>query len=163
MLVFCVLLFEKRPFWSAVLFIFAMLILVCMLLYFFRLAPRLAQDLPVKVSGLQGRDSDIMSYIATYLLPFVVFPLDSWEQIVALGIVIFVIGYVYVNSNMLHINPMLNLAGFHLYEVTLEGKKDHFSLISRGRIALGATLEVIDLNSGMLLEKELKRNDTKKA
>ena len=40
----------------------------------------------------------------------------------------------YVHSNMIHINPMLNLFGYHLYEITLvEGET--YALLTGRRIS----------------------------
>ena len=156
MLVFCVLLVIKQPFWALGVFIFAFLVFGVMLIYFFWLAPTVTPDPQVKVRELQGRDSDAMSYMATYLLPFVVYPLDGWQQIVALAIVVFVLGYVYVNSNMIYINPMLNLVGFHLYDVAVEHDDKHYSLIAHRRITYGDTLHPITLGNGIIMDKGVK-------
>jgi len=156
MLVFCVLLVAKQPFWALGVFIFALLVFAVMLIYFFRLAPKVTADAPVKVRELHARDSDAMSYMATYLLPFVVYPLEGWQQILALAIVVFVLGYVYVNSNMIYINPMLNLAGFHLYDVAVEHDEKHYSLIAHRRIVHGDILHPIKLGDDILMDKGVK-------
>jgi hypothetical protein len=62
------------------------------------------------------------------------------------------IGMLYINSNMIHINPMLNLFGYHLYEVTLEDGDVH-SLVTRRRVRYKETLTVIRLGDEILFEK----------
>jgi hypothetical protein len=156
MLVFCVLLVANQPLWALGVFIYSLFVFTVMLIYFFRLAPSVTADPPVKVRELHGRDSDAMSYMATYLLPFVVFPLQGWQQILALAIVAFVLGFVYVNSNMIYINPMLNLVGFHLYDVAVEHDEKHYSLIVHRRITYGETLHPITLGDGILMDKGVK-------
>jgi hypothetical protein len=94
-----------------------------------------------------------MSYIASYLIPFVALPFSGWQQGIALLILIVVLGIVYVNSNMIHINPMLNLLGYHLYEITVEDSKETYSLITRRRMGRGETLHLIDIGEGIFLEK----------
>lgn len=54
---------------------------------------------------------------------------------------------------MIHINPMLNLEGYHLYEVTLGDGAIH-SLITRRKIKKGERLSVIKLGADILLEKK---------
>ena len=38
----------------------------------------------VDFSGVEKRDENVVSYIASYLIPFVTFPLDKPEQTIAL-------------------------------------------------------------------------------
>lgn len=108
----------------------------------------------VKIKDIQRRDAEAMSYIVSYLIPFLAVPFNGWEQGFALAIFFLVLGVLYVNSNMIHINPMLNLAGYHLYEITLEDGAVH-SLLTRRRILRGEKLSVIKAGEDILLEKEV--------
>jgi hypothetical protein len=94
-----------------------------------------------------------MSYIVTYIIPFLAVPFNGWEQGIALLIFFLVLCILYVNSNMVHINPMLNLAGYRLYEITLDDGAVH-SLITRRRIVRGESLSVIKLGEDILMEKK---------
>lgn len=107
----------------------------------------------IKVGELQRKDAEAMAYIVTYIIPFLSIPFSGWQEGVALGIFFMVLGILYVNSNMIHINPMLNLVGYHLYEVTLENGGNH-ALISRRRIVRGDTLSAVKLADDIFLEKQ---------
>jgi hypothetical protein len=93
-----------------------------------------------------------MAYIVTYIIPFLAIPFGGWKEGIALSIFFVVIGILNVNSNMIHINPMLNLSGYHLYEVTLENGDVH-SLVTRRRIRHRETLTAVRLGDDILLEK----------
>ena len=82
--------------------------------------------------------------------------MDGWQQGAALLIFIAVLGIVYVNSNMIHVNPMLNLMGYHLYEITVEKSEVPHALITHHRVALGETIHLIDIGDGMFLEKRVR-------
>ena len=151
-LIFFFLFIEQQPVWSIAILAIGVLGLVVMLLYFFYFARRFA-PIQEKITGLHGRDAEPMSYIASYLIPFVALPFSGWQQGIALLILIVVLGIVYVNSNMIHINPMLNLLGYHLYEITVEDSKQTYSLITRRRIGRGEALHLIDIGEGIFLEK----------
>ena len=146
---FCLLVSKYR--WQAVAILAVGIIGLIGMVVYLRVANRLA---PIKiiVAGLQRRDAEAMSYIVSYVIPFLAIPFSRWEQAVALGIFFVVLGILYVSSNMIHINPMLNLAGFHLYEITLKDGGIH-SLISRRRIVRGETLSVVKAGADILLEK----------
>ena len=149
-LIFFVL-FVGKELWIAIGFIVIGLVGLIGMVIFLRIANRFG-PIKVKASGLQRRDGEAMSYIVSYIIPFLAIPFSGWEQGVALTIFFIVLGVLYVNSNMVHINPMLNLSGYHIYEITLEDGEIH-SLISRRRIMRGETLSVIKVGEDILLEK----------
>ena len=154
-LIFFFLFIEQQPLWAGIVLAIGLLGLIIMLVFFLQLAPRLA-PIQEKVTGLQGRDTEAMGYIASYLIPFVAIPFGGWQQGVALLIFIVVLSIVYVNSNMIHINPMLNLVGYHLYEITIEHSETPHALVTRRRVVRGETLLLIDVGSGIFLEKGTK-------
>ncbi|MCU1240741.1 MAG: hypothetical protein JWO71_1467 [Candidatus Acidoferrum typicum] len=106
----------------------------------------------VKASLVERHDAEAMAYIVTYVIPFLSIPFNGLQQGIAQSIFFVVLGILYVNSNMIHINPMLNLAGYHLYGVTLEDGGTH-SLIARHRIVRGQQIRAIKLADDILLEK----------
>ena len=92
--------------------------LLCLLglLGYIRFA-RTINPVPLKIAGLNRRDGEAMSYIVSYLLPFIALPSSNTGDLISLGIFIGVLAVLYVNSDMIHINPVLNLIGWHIYEV----------------------------------------------
>lgn len=151
-LIFFLLFIGQQPIWAIVVLTIGTAGLIMLLLYFFQFARRLA-PIQERIVGLHTRDGETMSYIASYIIPFVAIPFGGWQQALALLIFVLVLGIVYVNSNMIHINPMLNLMGYHLYEITVEHSGEPYSLITRRRIERGETLRLVDIGSGIFLEK----------
>ena len=151
-LIFFFLFVEQQPVWAIAVLAISFSGLIIMWLYFFLFAPRLG-SIQERINSLQRRDADVMGYIASYLLPFVAIPFGGWQQGAALLIFVAVLGIVYVNSNMIHINPMLNLFGYHLYEITLEHSEAPHSLITRRHIAVGETIHLVDIGDGIFLDK----------
>jgi hypothetical protein len=122
------------------------------MLVYLRTAQRLG-GMRVTLAGFQRRDAEAMAYVVTYVIPFLAIPFSGWREAIALTIFLVVLGILYVNSNMIHINPMLNLFGYHLYEVTLEDGGIH-SLITHRRIRHRAALMVVKVGDDILLEKQ---------
>lgn len=118
---------------------------------YLRLIGRLG-PVQIKPESVQRRDGEAMSYIVSYVIPFLAVPFSGWEQGVALAIFFVVLAILYVNSNLIHINPMLNLAGYHLYEITLDNG-EVYHLIGRGRVVRGQTLLVVKAGDDILVEK----------
>ena len=65
-----------------------------------------------------------------------------------------VIGVLYANSNMIHTNPMLNIAGYHIFEIE-DGDGNTMALVrERSYIRTGSELNVISIGDYVLLEKD---------
>ena len=105
----------------------------------------------VTVKASSRRDSEAMSYIVSYLLPFIVLPSCDTGSVIGLGIFLIMLCVLYVNSGMIHINPTLNLVGWHIYDVTLDND-DNCTLVTRHRVHRGRAITVVDLDDNIYLE-----------
>ena len=86
-LIFFFLFIQQQPAWAIAILAIGVMGLVIMLLYFFYFAQRFA-PIQEKITGLHGRDAEPMSYIASYLIPFIALPFSGWQQVTALLILI---------------------------------------------------------------------------
>lgn len=150
--IFFVLFLRKDPLTAIAILSFGTLGLVGLAVYL-RVVNRFG-PISVKVKDVTKRDAESMSYIVSYVIPFLAVPFNGFEQGVALGVFFVVLAILYVNSNMIHINPMLNLGGYHIYEVTLEDETIHALISRKRRITRGATLSAIKVGEDILLEKQ---------
>lgn len=105
----------------------------------------------VRITSWSRRDSEAMSYIVSYLLPFIALPTIDAGGGIGLSIFLLMLCVLYMNSGMIHVNPTLNLAGWHIYEVILEND-DGYTLITRCRVRKGREIKVIDLDNNIYLE-----------
>ena len=86
------------------------------LLAFFKTAHTISTN-EISVKEHVARDGDSMSYIVTYLVPFLDIKFDELSNIIGVGIIFLVLGVLYVNSNMIYTNPVLNIVGFHIFDI----------------------------------------------
>jgi len=149
--IFFVLFIDKNRLAAFFILFVGLIGLIGMCIYFLCTAQRIGPEL-IRVDSIQRRDGEAMSYIVSYVIPFLAVPFSGWKQGIALAIFFMVLGILYVNSNMIHINPMLNLMGYYLYEVTIENGSVLF-IITRSRIGRGDSLSVIDIGENIRLEK----------
>jgi hypothetical protein len=101
------------------------------------------------IDSISKQDSEVMSYIVTYIIPFLSIPFAGWQQAITIFLFLFIIGVLYVNSNMIHINPILNLLGFHLYKIT-SGNNSYF-MLSKHKIRQNQTIKAINISDDILL------------
>jgi len=129
------------------------LISVVVLFVFLHNVRKLTAD-KVAIPSVISRDGDAMSYIVTYLLPFLAVKLNDVTDVASLGMVLFVIGLLYVNSNMIYTNPVLNIAGYHVFEIQDSEGKTAALICKRSYIRTGSELNVISVGDYVLLEKQ---------
>jgi hypothetical protein len=109
-----------------------------------------------QITAVEKRDENVVSYIASYLIPFVTFPFDKPEQAAAILIFVGVLLVLYVNSNMIYINPMFNLAGYHLYEITIDSDQVSHYLLTRRQVKPNTTLYFVEMSTNFYLERKAK-------
>lgn len=111
-----------------------------------RLNPR-----SMSIQSMNKRDGEVMSYIVSYLLPFIALPSGSLADKISLGIFLIVLIVLYINSDMLHINPILSLTGWHVYDVSLTNGENYI-LLSRRAARKGREMKVINVCEDILME-----------
>jgi hypothetical protein len=97
-------------------------------------------------------DGDVMAYVATYLLPFLGLDLSDATGIVVFAGFLFVVGVVYVNSNMLFVNPLLSLAGYRTFRVVDTGGTEYRLLTRRKDIDPGSSITPAQVGRYVRLE-----------
>lgn len=104
------------------------------------------------VESYRSRHSDVAGYIATYIIPFSLINTFRWEDWISAGLLFLVIGYVYVSSDMICINPVLSLFGFRIFRV-VEQQGIEFMLVTRSR-SVPSTVRAHRMSDGVYLEHE---------
>ena len=122
-----------------------------LLLFYLKQSSTLAVD-HIVVEKISGKDSEAMSYFVTYLIPFLDIKLDEIASSVSLLLLFLVVGVLYVHSNLIYINPTLNLMRYHLFEIELEGGMTSALLSKRSIVERGASITVVSLGEQILLE-----------
>jgi hypothetical protein len=142
-LIFFVILFPEHHMVAVSILAVGSIGLIWMLLYLKKAES--VSPFQMKIAAFHRRDTEAMPYIVMYIIPFLAIPLHGWKGGIALSIFFVVLGIVYVNSNMIHINPMLSLFGYHLYEVTTEDGGVHSLLAKRSIRHCGGERYMCDL------------------
>ena len=61
------------------------------------------------VLSVEDRNPDVAVYAATYLLPFLPVFSGTWQDYVSLAGFICLLGFIYVRSRLIYLNPLLLL------------------------------------------------------
>src|SRR4029077_12548976 len=95
---FCLLLGKNRPLAIVILAVGGLGLLGISV--YFRLARRL-NPTRITVASVQRRDAEAMSYIVSYIVPFLAMPFQSLEEALSLAVSFFLIGFLYLHYKYL--------------------------------------------------------------
>ncbi|GIP38448.1 hypothetical protein J31TS4_17280 [Paenibacillus sp. J31TS4] len=74
----------------------------------------------VEIKKVISREQDVLTYIATYILPLVSLNLNTWNDTWVTLFLLVLILWLSLRSEMLYINPLLFALGYHIYSVETE-------------------------------------------
>lgn len=116
----------------------------------------------VRVTSAEGMNHIYISYLMTYIIPFLSLNctrfLDSLSLIILLGIVCII----YVNSNLLYVNVFFSLFKYNLFRVADKDGKEYYVMTKRWQIyndEVIATAAISDVNERFLLDVRGTVND----
>lgn len=88
---------------------------------------------PEKISTTKNSGVEYLSYLATYIIPFVGLKFEPWNNLLASIILFLLIGFIYTKTNLIYANPTLALFGFYIYEIETDQGETR-TIISKGQI-----------------------------
>jgi len=108
---------------------------------------------PLKIENVQRKDAEVIAYIFAYVFPFLGLKIDDPANVIGLAIFFLVLMILNVSSNMVHINPALNLLGYHVYDITTVDEDSHTVITRRNRLVRGTELRVVLVSDGVSMER----------
>ena len=105
------------------------------------------------VVSVQRKDSEVMSYIVTYIIPFLGLDLSSFANQFSLCLFFFMLMIIYINTNLIHINPMLNMAGYHIYEIENNDGEIQTIISKKSRLVNKDKLRLVMIGDNLFMEK----------
>lgn len=121
-------------------------------LYYLRFNYKIAgsKSIPVEVSSVEDINYEHLTFLTTYIIPLICFNLTSERYLIALGLLLVVIGVIYVRTDKFYANPTLAVLGFRLYSVKLTrrtGEEVKVTLITRDQIKDGDQIRFLELDN----------------
>lgn len=97
---------------------------------------------------VNNRNSESIGYVATYIIPFVFQSFSSLYEVFAIFFIFAIIYSIYVNSNMLLINPVLNIFHYSIFEIRYKFKdteKTGFVIVYNPVIEEDTTIKIYQI------------------
>jgi hypothetical protein len=113
----------------------------------------------IEVDKILPKEGEVLSYIAVYLVPFLGVDLSKADDVVAFCAFLLVLGAVYVNSNMLFVNPLLSIASYHTFEIH-DPHGNVFTVLTRQRnLDKGVTITPAQVDQYLRVDPTWRRGD----
>lgn len=107
-------------------------------------------SIPVEISSVEDVSYEHLTFLTTYIIPLICFNLESVRYLIALFVLLFVIGIIYVRTDRFFANPTLAVLGFRLYSAVVKrrtGKEVKVTLISKGVLSSGDKIRFLELDA----------------
>lgn len=122
-----------------------------------------AKNLPVEILECESVNYENLSFLATYIIPLVCFPMETDREVFVMFSVIVIIGCIFVKTNLYYTNPSLILLGFNVYRVKTNSKKafQQGIVIVKGKLNEGESIKYLSLSDNVYFGRTLKNEDTR--
>ena len=116
-----------------------------------------AKNLPVEIQECESVNYENLSFLATYIIPLVCFPMETEREIFVMFSVIIVIGCIFVKTNLYYTNPSLVLLGFNVYKVTCKSKSAFGGgiVILKGKLEKNDNIKYMSLSDNVYFARRL--------
>lgn len=116
------------------------------------------KNLPVEIEECESVNYENLSFLATYIIPLVCFPMDTERQIFVMFSVIIFIGCIFVKTNLYYTNPSLVLFGFNVYKVKCKSGKAFGTgiVIIKGKLNKKDNIKYMSLSDNVYFARRVK-------
>ncbi|MEZ2727398.1 anti-phage protein KwaA [Pseudomonas putida] len=140
--------------------IIALLFLAFGTLFYLRFDYRIAgsKSIAAKIVKIEDVNYEHLTFLTTYIIPLICFNLTSTRYLLALGLLLVIIGIIYIKTDKFYANPTLAVLGFRVYKVTLEtrlGLKENLVVISKERLTEGDNINRLSLDEKVYFARKV--------
>ncbi|MCP8900941.1 anti-phage protein KwaA [Gilvimarinus xylanilyticus] len=118
-----------------------------------------ATDIPFEITKIEDINYEHLTFLATYVVPLISFDFGSGRQMIVLALLLVVMGFIYIKTDLFYANPSLALLGFHIYRASgsfKNGERDGIVLICRSRLVENQKVSYIKLDERIYYVKGAK-------
>ena len=81
------------------------------------------------ITDCKSENYEQLTFLATYIIPFFGFSFTEPGRLLAYGVLLFVIGMIFVKTDKYYANPTLALFGYKLYRVTMADAQQRYESV----------------------------------
>jgi len=115
-------------------------------------------DIPFEIKKVESINYEHLTFLATYVVPLISFDFSSGRQMIVLILLLVVMGFIYIKTDLFYANPSLALLDFRIYRADggfKTGDRSGIILISRERLTVGQRVSYIRLDERIYYTKRV--------
>ena len=89
---------------------------VLFLLFIIQKSSKMSGDYQ-EINEAEDKSNQFLEYIIAYIIPFLGFNIGNIPDMISLLIIFLMVGVLYVKSDLIYMNPILNFIGYKLYKI----------------------------------------------
>lgn len=129
----------------------------------FRFQMKGTPELSVKITEIENIDYEHLTFLTTYILPLVCFQFENLRYILTFIIILFVIGLIYIRTDLFYANPTLAILGFRIYKISGEFRKGEIRtekiLITKNKLQLNDRIKYFKLDERIYYASKINTNE----
>lgn len=102
------------------------------------------------VENVVDNTSETLTYLIPYIIAFLGLQLTKWQDIFSFLILLGIVFVVYIRSNLILMNPILNAIGYKFYKVKI-GTGPDILIITKKDLKAGITIKTKRISKGLYL------------
>lgn len=113
---------------------------------------------PAEITSIKNENYEYLTFLTTYIIPLICINLGELRYVIVLGILLLIIGSVFVKMDLYIGNPTLALLGYRLYRIEAKGfsSTDGILVISQDKLKAGTSIKWIKITDAVWVAKEHK-------
>jgi hypothetical protein len=120
-------------------------------------------ELSFKVTEIENIDYEHLTFLTTYIIPLVCFQFENLRYIIVFIIILFVIGSIYIRTDLFYANPTLAILKFRIYKVSGEfrngEKRQNRILISKDKLTKDDRVKYLKLDERIYYASKVGTNE----
>ena len=115
-----------------------------------------ATSIPVEISNVEDVNYEHLTFLTTYIIPFISLDLAKPGYPIALAVLLVVTGIMFVKTDKFYANPSLAVLGYRLYSAQVRkrtGVTVKAVIITKARLQEGSTIEYLVLGERVFYAK----------
>lgn len=106
----------------------------------------------LEIDSVQRKDAEVIAYLLTYIFPFLELKFKDMAHLFSLGVFFVVLMILNVNANLIHVNPVFNLLGYHVFEIKDTQMRTHTLITWRSRVRRDDQLKAAKIGDDLFME-----------
>lgn len=137
-----------KPSWLSIMFLALAIIGVVATIAFVSIAKTISPT-SITPKVIDSHAQETLAYLVTYLIPFIGFQFIDTPSVIANGLLFLIIGFLYVQSNMIYLNPTLSLMGYRVYRITVNDKEK--LMLAKSIVKTDTRQRVVAISEGIYI------------